>query len=92
VSTVVVRETGTPTPVERRGRRTPAWLTFLGLPALLLLALPVIVLVLRGIGSGSVLAAIASPSVLDALTLSALTTVVSVGVVFVIGMRRSTCR
>jgi molybdate transport system permease protein len=86
MSTAVTREAGAPAPAERQGRRTPAWLALLALPALLLLALPVVVLVLRGIGSGSVLAAIASPGVLDALTLSALTTAVSVVIVFLIGM------
>jgi molybdate transport system permease protein len=46
----------------------------------------VLVLVLRGIASGSVLQALTSPAVLDALTLSAITTGITVVVVLLLGL------
>jgi molybdate transport system permease protein len=72
--------------VRERTRWAPGWVLVLGMPAMLLLGLPVIVLVLRGVASGSVLAAVASPAVVDALVLSAITTSLSVVIVLVIGM------
>lgn len=58
----------------------------MGLPALLLLGLPVLVLVSRALLSGSVLGALGSPAVVDALTLSAITTVISVVMVVLLGL------
>jgi molybdate transport system permease protein len=72
-----------PRSVRRPDRR---WSLVLGLPALLILGLPVAVLVVRGLSSGGVLTAVASPAVLDALVLSALTTTLSVAIVLFIGM------
>jgi molybdate transport system permease protein len=56
------------------------------LPALLLLALPVVVLVVRAFATGSVLASFADPAVLDALWLSALTTAVTLVLVVLLGL------
>ncbi len=71
-----------------RSARRPdrRWSLVLGLPALLILGLPVAVLVVRGLSSGGVLGAVASPAVLDALVLSALTTTLSVAIVLFIGL------
>jgi molybdate transport system permease protein len=56
-----------------------------GIPGLLLLGLPVVVLVLRGVASGSVLSAFTSPAVLDALWLSVVTTLISVVLIVFLG-------
>ena len=64
-----------------------AWrLLAAGIPALLLLALPVVALVLRAFASGTVLAAFDVPAVLDALWLSAITTGVTVVLVVLLGL------
>jgi len=68
----------------RRSFRT--WAFIAGLPALLFLALPVVVLVLRALSTGSVLAALSSPAVIDALALSAITTGISVLLVLLFGL------
>jgi molybdate transport system permease protein len=60
-------------------------LALLGFPALLFLALPVVVLVARAVASGAVFAALGSSAVLDALALSAITTSIAVILVLVLG-------
>jgi molybdate transport system permease protein len=60
-------------------------LLLLGLPALLLLGLPVVVLVARAVLSGSVVAALGSAAVLDALALSVLTTTLAVAAALALG-------
>jgi molybdate transport system permease protein len=57
-----------------------------GIPALLILGLPVLVLVLRGFASGTVLQALSSPAVVDALWLSAITTAITVVLVLIFGL------
>ncbi len=61
------------------------WLAAIALIAASFLALPVLVLVARAVLGGDLLAAIASPAVLDALFLSVLTTTVSLGIVLLFG-------
>ena len=53
---------------------------------MLILGLPVLVLVLRALASGSLVTALTTPAVLDALWLSALTTSVCVVLVLVLGL------
>jgi molybdate transport system permease protein len=57
-----------------------------GVPALVLLGLPVLVLIVRAVASGSVIVALHDPAVLDALTLSAVTTGICVILVLVLGL------
>ena len=57
-----------------------------GLPALLILGLPVAVLVVRALASGSVLDALRTPAVTDALVLSAITTGICVVLVLLLGL------
>jgi molybdate transport system permease protein len=57
-----------------------------GIPALILLGLPVVVLVLRALASGGVLSALRDPAVLDALWLSGLTTAVTLVLVLLLGL------
>src|SRR5262249_25566872 len=66
--------------------RLSRWLILAALPALLLLGLPVLVLVLRGLAIGSVLEALSSPADLDALWLSAVTTGTTVVLIIVLGL------
>jgi molybdate transport system permease protein len=56
------------------------------LPALLLLGLPVLILVLRALATGSVLTAFGDSAVLDALWLSAITTGFTVALVVLLGL------
>lgn len=56
------------------------------MPALVLLGLPVFVLVGRAIATGSVIAAVADPAVVDALKLSAITTSICVLLILVLGI------
>ena len=65
----------------RRGRGLVA----LTLPLVLFLAVPVIGLVARAVLGGGLLAALASPVVLDALRLSVITTAVSLGLTLTFG-------
>lgn len=67
-------------------RRPAGALIILASVGMLLLGLPVLVLVARAIGGGSLLDALAAPSVVDALVLSLTTTAVSVVLVVSIGM------
>ena len=60
-------------------------LALLGVPALVFLGLPVVVLVGRALASGSVFAALTSPAVVDALALSAVTTSIAVALALVLG-------
>ncbi len=67
--------------------RSPgAAVTLLALLGIAFLGLPIAVLVLRSLGGGSLLAALSSPAVQDALVLSLLTTALSTLVVFVLGL------
>jgi molybdate transport system permease protein len=66
--------------------RTRFWLLVAGLPALLILGLPVLALVMRAVAGGSLVTALTSPAVLDALWLSGITTAFSVTLVVILGI------
>ena len=68
-------------------RRPPASaLILLGSVGLLLLGLPVLVLVVRAVGGGELIVALAEPKVVDALVLSLGTTAISVALLAALGM------
>ena len=77
--------TATPTQVRSWSHRPGRWVVVLAIVALAFLALPVVALLLRAIGSGAVMDALASRAVLDALLLSLSSTVVSLIIVVVLG-------
>ena len=65
--------------------RPGRWVVVLSALALVFLALPVLALLLRALGSGAVMDALAGRAVLDALLLSLSSTVVSLGFVVALG-------
>jgi NifC-like ABC-type porter/molybdate ABC transporter, permease protein len=65
-----------------RGRRS---LTVLAAPLVLFMALPIVVLILRALFGGGLVAALGSPVVLDALALSLVTTAISLGLTLAFG-------
>ena len=77
--------TATPPHVRSWSHRPSWWVVILALVALAFLALPVVALLLRALGSGAVMDAIAGRAVLDALLLSLSSTVVSLFIVVVLG-------
>ena len=77
--------TATPPHVRSWSHRPSWWVVILALVALAFLALPVVALLLRALGSGAVMDAIAGRAVLDALLLSLSSTVVSLIIVVVLG-------
>ena len=77
--------TATPAPARSWSRRPSWWVVVLALLALAFLALPVVALLLRAIGSGAIMDALAGRAVLDALLLSLSSTVVSLLIVVVLG-------
>ena len=74
-------------PTTRRAwsHRPGRWVVGLSALALVFLALPVLALLLRALGSGAVMDALAGRAVLDALLLSLSSTVVSLGLVVALG-------
>jgi molybdate transport system permease protein len=77
--------TASPAPAHAWSRRPSWWVVVLAALALVFLALPVVALLLRALGSGAVLDAVAGRAVLDALLLSLSSTVVSLVIVVVLG-------
>ncbi len=77
--------TASPAPVRPWPRRPSWWVVALSVLALGFLALPVVALLLRALGSGAVMDALAGRAVLDALLLSLSSTVVSLVVVVALG-------
>ena len=65
--------------------RPGRWVVVLSALALVFLALPVLALLLRALGSGAVMDALAGRAVLDALLLSLSSTIVSLGLVVALG-------
>lgn len=66
-------------------RRPSRGLIALTLPLILFLAIPVVGLVARAVFGGGLLAALASPVVIDALRLSLITTAISLGLTLLLG-------